>query len=181
MASLVQIRGVVVPTPNLVIVVVARDDVAVTENIVPTAARPAMLRLVVVASVLTNLVANKEVEVALVLVLLNMSSHVIVEVALFASIAPVNCASTLTASAVVVASVATNLVANSDVDVALVLVLVIIERFVIVELAAFVTIEVLMVVTACTVETTANTPATTARVIANHPPSLINENPLFIQ
>jgi len=174
MASLVQIRGVVVPTPNLVIVVVARDDVAVTENIVPTAARPAMLRLVVVASVLTNLVANKEVEVALVLVLLNMSSHVIVEVALFASIAPVNCASPLTASAVVVASVATNLVANSDVDV-------IIERFVIVELAAFVTIEVLMVVTACTVETTANTPATTARVIANHPPSLINENPLFIQ
>jgi len=183
--SAVLCSGVVEPTAkNLLTVVVARLDVAATENTVPTAARPPMLKLVVVASVVTNLVANNEVDVAFVLVLNAMFSHVIVEVALFASIPPVNCASPEMASDVDVALVAVNLVAKSEVDVALVLVLVIIDRFVTVDVALLtsrvpsVAMLVLMVVAAPTKATTANTPTATAITITKL--FFINEDSLFI-
>src|SRR3989338_982110 len=166
--SAVLCSGVVEPTAkNLLTVVVARLDVAATENTVPTAARPPMLKLVVVASVVTNLVANNEVEVALVLVLNAMSSHVIVEVALFASIPPVNCASPEMASDVDVALVAVNLVAKSEVDVALLTIRV-----------PSVAMLVLMVVAAPTKETTENTPTATAITITKL--FFINEDSLFI-
>ena len=67
--SAVPCCGVVEPTTrNRLIVVVARLEVAATENTVPTAARPPILRLVVVAFVTVRLVAwSQPVEVALVL------------------------------------------------------------------------------------------------------------------
>ena len=130
-------------------VVVARLDVAATEKMLLNAALPEAYKLVDVASTITRLV--------------------IVEVELFASIPPVNCASPVT---------------PSDVVVALVVVLVIIERFVIVEVALLtrsvpsVAMLVLMVVLALTAIVTKRTPATTDKVIVK--PFLINEDSLFI-
>ena len=136
-------------TRNLLTVVVARLDVAATEKMLLNAALPEAYKLVDVASTITRLV--------------------IVEVELFASIPPVNCASPVT---------------PSDVVVALVVVLVIIERFVIVEVALLtrsvpsVAMLVLMVVPALTAIVTKRTPATTDKVIVK--PFLINEDSLFI-